>query len=29
VEKANTAFLDLINRGTKGVRSALGGTPYR
>ena len=29
VEKANTAFLDLINRGTKGVSSALGGTPYR
>jgi AcrR family transcriptional regulator len=29
LEKANTAFLDLINRGTKGVNSALGGTPYR
>ena len=28
VEKANTAFLDLIDRGTKGVRSALQGTPY-
>ena len=28
VEEANTAFLDLIDRGTKGVRSALEGTPY-
>jgi AcrR family transcriptional regulator len=28
VEKANTAFLDLVDRGTKGVRSALKGTPY-
>jgi hypothetical protein len=28
VEKANHAFLDLIDRGTKGVRSALKGTPY-
>ena len=28
LEKANTAFLDLIDRGTKGVRSALEGTPY-
>jgi|SRR6187402_661763 len=28
VEKANKAFLDLIDRGTKGVRSALKGTPY-
>jgi AcrR family transcriptional regulator len=28
VEKANIAFLDLIDRGTKGVRSALEGTPY-
>jgi AcrR family transcriptional regulator len=28
VKKANTAFLDLIDRGTNGVRSALKGTPY-
>ena len=28
LEKANTAFLDLIDRGTKGVRSAMEGTPY-
>ena len=28
LDKANTAFLDLIDRGTKGVRSALEGTPY-
>jgi AcrR family transcriptional regulator len=28
VEKANCAFLGLIDRGTKGVRSALEGTPY-
>jgi AcrR family transcriptional regulator len=29
LEKANIAFLGLIDRGTKGVRSALEGTPYR
>ena len=29
VEKANTAFLALIDRGTRGVQSALEGTPYR
>jgi AcrR family transcriptional regulator len=29
VKRANTAFLDLIDRGTNGVRSALKGTPYR
>jgi AcrR family transcriptional regulator len=28
VKRANTAFLDLIDRGTNGVRSALKGTPY-
>jgi AcrR family transcriptional regulator len=28
VEKANTAFLELIDRGTKGIQSALEGTPY-
>jgi AcrR family transcriptional regulator len=28
VEKANSVFLGLIDRGTKGVRSALEGTPY-
>ena len=28
LEKANTAFLGLIDRGTKGVQSALEGTPY-
>ncbi|HEY1742557.1 MAG TPA: TetR/AcrR family transcriptional regulator [Granulicella sp.] len=28
VEKANTAFLDLVDRGANGVRSALKGTPY-
>src|ERR1700761_7040678 len=28
VKKANSAFLDLIDRGTDGVRSALKGTPY-
>jgi AcrR family transcriptional regulator len=27
--KANSTFLDLIDRGTKGVRAALQGTPYR
>jgi hypothetical protein len=29
LEKANTAFLGLIDRGTKGVQSASEGTPYR
>ena len=29
VKKANTIFLDLIDRGTKGVHSALEGTPYQ
>jgi AcrR family transcriptional regulator len=29
VKRANTAFLDLIDRGTNGVRSALKGTAYR
>lgn len=28
LEKANNAFLGLIDRGTKGVQSALDGTPY-
>jgi AcrR family transcriptional regulator len=28
VEKTNSVFLGLIDRGTKGVRSALEGTPY-
>ena len=28
VKRANTAFLDLIDRGTNGVRAALKGTPY-
>ena len=28
VKKSNTVFLGLIDRGTKGVRSALEGTPY-
>jgi AcrR family transcriptional regulator len=28
LEKANTAFLGLIDRGTKGVKSALEGSPY-
>jgi hypothetical protein len=27
-EEANSAFLGLIDRGTKGVQSALEGTPY-
>ena len=29
LEEANNTFLGLIDRGTKGVRSALKGTPYR
>jgi hypothetical protein len=28
VEKANTSFLAIIDRGTKGVQAALEGTPY-
>jgi AcrR family transcriptional regulator len=28
IEKANTVFLALVDRGTKGVQSALEGTPY-
>ena len=27
-EEANSAFLGLIDRGTKGVQAALEGTPY-
>jgi AcrR family transcriptional regulator len=29
VDKANVVFLDLIDRGSKGVQAALKGTPYR
>jgi hypothetical protein len=29
VDKANAVFLDLIDRGSKGVQAALKGTPYR